>query len=87
MIRLDRPVADDDLIDLLKTPKSIEANSDGRDTQQGRSDAFDPELIASWNSSRREYPNVLFITFAGLALICVVISVLRNLPGGTKSLQ
>jgi len=77
-------MADDDLIDLLKTPRSPQRDSGESNTQPDRSDAFDPELIASWNPSRRDYPNVIFITFAGFALICVVLVNLRSRPGGMQ---
>jgi len=75
---------DDDFIDLMKTPRSSESDSGESNTEPDRSDAFDPELIASWNPSRRDYPNVLFITFAGLALICIVFVNLKDRPGGMQ---
>jgi len=83
IIRFDHSMADD-LIDPLKPPKSAESDSGESNTQPDRSDAFDPELIASWNPSRRDYPNVLFITFAGFVLVCVVIVNLRHRPGGMQ---
>ena len=65
---------DDAPTDLLKTPES--------QTSRNQTAAFDPDLIASWNPGRREYPNVLIMTFAGFALFCAVILSLKNRPGG-----
>jgi hypothetical protein len=75
---------DDDLIDLLKTRKSPESDSGQSNTKPDRSDAFDPKLIASWNPTQRDYPNVLFITFGGLALIFIVVVNLIDRPGGMQ---
>lgn len=71
---------DDDLIDLLKRPEKLQKRQSN--TQMNQSDAFDTGMIATWNPSRRDNPNVLLITFAGFALICVVVFNLRSLPGG-----
>jgi hypothetical protein len=75
-------MADNDLIDLLNSPEKDGADPGESTTHEDGNAAFDPALIASWHPGERDYPNVLFITFAGFALICVVINVLRSRPGG-----
>jgi hypothetical protein len=75
-------MADDDLIDLPKTP--AESDSGKTTQQQDRNAAFDPKLLASWNPTRRDYPNALLITLAGLALSFIIVWTLKDRPGGPE---
>jgi hypothetical protein len=79
-----KSMADDELIDLLKAPDNPKSDSGESSLEPDRDAAFDPKLLASWNPTRRDYPNVLLITFAGLALILIVVGILKDRPSGPQ---